>query len=134
MSPAPDESLKRAERLSRSAEYQHCYRSGRRLYGTAVNLHFRESENGGPRLGITASRKVGKSVVRHRLKRQIREVFRRWPHRRQLPAVDLVIHLKPGAGDLSFRQVRSEVEGLLGRLRSGPRRGPRGRRGKGHDS
>lgn len=127
---APDESIRKTERLLKSADFQRCYRTGRRLYGALVNLHFRENGGEGPRLGITASRKVGRSVVRHRLKRQILEVFRRWPERRSLPAVDLVMHLKPGAGELEFGELKSEVERLLKHARPGSVRQPRHRRGR----
>ena len=40
------------------------------------------------RLGITASRKVGNSVVRHRLKRRVREVFRRFEGRDSMSVFD----------------------------------------------
>lgn len=119
--PAPDESFRKTERLLRSADYQRCYRTGRRLYGAAVNLHFCHNDAASPRFGITASRKVGKSVVRHRLKRQVLEVFRRWPGRRRLPDLDLVVHLKPGAGEFEFAELRAEVERLLSRVHSGRR-------------
>ena len=70
-----------------------------------------------PRLGITASRKVGKAVVRHRLKRRIKEIYRRWQDRGQLPASDLVVHLKPEAGKSDFPALRSELLRLLSGLR-----------------
>jgi ribonuclease P protein component len=47
-----------------------------------------------PRIGVTTSRKVGNSVVRHRLKRWIKEIYRRWSGRGELAALDLVAHFK----------------------------------------
>lgn len=70
-------------------------------------------------MGITASRKVGKAVVRQRIKRRIREIYRRWPGRGGLPALDLVIHLKPEAGKSDFRGLRSELLRILGGLPGG---------------
>jgi len=69
---------------------------------------------------------VGQAVVRHRLKRRIKEIYRRWPHRSQLPALDLVVHLKPEAGGSDFPALRTELLRLLSGLREGPRnrRGP----------
>ncbi|HSL85011.1 MAG TPA: ribonuclease P protein component, partial [Thermoanaerobaculia bacterium] len=58
------ERLPREHTLRRSADYLRCYRRGRRLRGSALRLHVAGNELGHPRLGITASRKVGKAVVR----------------------------------------------------------------------
>jgi len=62
--------------------------------------------------------------VRQRLKRRIREVYRRWQDRGRLPALDLVIHLKPEAGKSDFPGLRAELLRLLGGLRE--RREPAG--------
>ena len=70
-------------------------------------------------MGITASRKVGKAVVRQRIKRRIREIYRRWPGRGGLPDLDLVIHLKPEAGKSDFSGLRSELLRILGGLPRG---------------
>ncbi len=85
---------------------------------------------GHPRIGVTTSRKVGKSVVRHRLKRWIKEIYRRWSGRAGLAPLDVVAHLKPEAKGADFGEVRQDLlvllEGLAGRRereqRSGGRR------------
>jgi ribonuclease P protein component len=105
------------ERLRRRTDYLRCYRTGRRRHGPFAILYFVPNQLGHPRLGITASRKVGKAVVRQRLKRRIREVYRRWQDRGRLPALDLVIHLKPEAGKSDFPALRAELLRLLGGLR-----------------
>ncbi len=127
--PGPrDERLRREERLRRRADYQRCYRFGRRRHAAHLVLHFIDNSLGHPRLGITASRKVGKAVARQRLKRRIREVYRRWARRARLPARDLVIHLKPGVGELDFDELRLELLGALGWLLGSQRQGhPRSR-------
>ncbi|MHC5060439.1 MAG: ribonuclease P protein component [Planctomycetota bacterium] len=43
-------------------------------------LYVAANECGYPRLGVSVSRKCGSSVVRNRLKRRVREVFRRRQH------------------------------------------------------
>lgn len=67
-------------------------------------------------MGITASRKVGSAVVRVRLKRRIREIYRRWEERASLPALDLIVHLKPEAGKSDFVSLRQELTRLWGGL------------------
>jgi len=108
-----DERLRPAERLCRRADYLRCYRTGRGRHGSLAILYFIPNELGHPRIGITASRKVGKAVARHRLKRRIKETYRRWNDRAKLPALDLVVHLKPEASAADFRTFRGEVLRLL---------------------
>lgn len=114
--PGQEERLSSQEKLRRRSEFERCYKSGRRLHGTVLTVHFVPNSLDRPRLGITVTRKVGGAVTRHRLKRQVREVYRRWSERAHLPAVDLVMHLKPGAGNSPFSQLSREVEMLLSRI------------------
>lgn len=111
-----DESLKRADRLRRRADFVRCYRQGRRRHGAFMVLHFAPNPTGSARLGITASRKVGNAVVRHLVKRRIREVFRRWSGRSRLPSLDLVVHCKPGIGRATFPETEVELKRLLSSL------------------
>lgn len=110
------ERLQRDERLRRRADYLRCYRQGRRRQGTCVALHFVPNALGHPRLGITVSRKVGRSVVRQRVKRRIREIYRRWNARRSLPTLDLVVHVHPAAATAPFATLQAELERQLASL------------------
>ena len=124
-----DERLRPDHRLARRSDFLSCYRRGRRRHGTLATIHHHPTPSGAPlsragaeaRLGITVSRKVAKkAVVRHRVKRRIREIFRRWPHRRELGAVDLVVHVKPSAARASFAELDEEIRRLLSTLVRGP--------------
>jgi len=85
-------------------------------------LYFQPSVTAEARLGITASRKVGSSVVRQKVKRRIRELFRRWPGRSALESIDVVVHVKPEAGSARFPLLRLDLERLLGTLPKFPKR------------
>jgi ribonuclease P protein component len=111
------------DRLRRRADFLRCYRTGRRRSGSLSLLYFASNETGRARLGVTASRKVGNAVVRHRLKRCLREAFRRWPMRGALPALDLVVHLKPEAARADRATFLADFERLLlGVVEKGRRR------------
>ena len=122
--PGSGERLLPQERLRRRADYLRSYRTGRRRHGALVIVYFAPNQLGHPRLGITASRKVGGAVVRQRLKRRIREIYRRWQDRGTLPPLDLVVHLKTDAGTASFHTLEAELHRLFGSLL--PRRGAAG--------
>lgn len=115
--PPAGERLHGRERLRRRTDYLRCYRTGRRRHGNLAILYHAPNDLGHPRLGITASRKVGRAVARNRLKRRIREIYRRWQDRSQLPALDLVIHLKPEAGRSGFTELRAELLRLFAGVR-----------------
>lgn len=117
------ERLAPEHRLRRRADYQRCYQQGRRLHGSLLTLHFDPNQLAHPRLGITASRKVGRAVVRQRLKRRVREIYRRWSGRSDLPAMDVVVHLKPAAAASRFQDFSSELAALLSRLAKARARG-----------
>lgn len=65
-----------------------------------------------PRLGVTASRKVGNSVVRNGVKRRIRTAFR--IHRDLLPrGSDVVVIARPGSAALGGERVAGELAALF---------------------
>jgi len=62
----------------------------------------------GSRLGITVSRKVGGAVVRNRVKRWVRESYRRFPEGRP-PSTDLVVIAKPAAAGSTYQAIAAEL-------------------------
>jgi ribonuclease P protein component len=115
----------RGDRLRRRNEFLRAYRSGGRRGGRYATLFVVANGLGHPRLGVTASRKTGKSVVRQRLKRRVREIYRRWHRRTELPPVDLVVNLKPTAAAAGFAELRQELERQMVSLLAGAERRPR---------
>src|SRR5262245_38162845 len=76
----PDERFPKSSRIRRRDEFLRLQRLGRRSTGKCFVVITAKRIQGGSRLGITASRKVGGAVVRNRVKRLIREFFRRRKH------------------------------------------------------
>lgn len=71
-----DERFGKAYRLLKRPQFLHARRRGRRAEGRFIIVYAVANDVGHPRLGVTASRKVGNAVVRNRWKRRLREIFR----------------------------------------------------------
>jgi len=87
---------------------------GRRLPTQHFLLVHRASPGPTARLGITVTRKIGGAVIRNRIKRSVREAFRRV--RLGLPPVDLVVIARRGCGGLTPTEVAGELAPALERL------------------
>jgi ribonuclease P protein component len=88
--------VKRANRLSRSRDFEAVYRQGRSVSSRFLVLYwFPQEEEAAPRFGFSVPRAVGGAVERNRIKRQLREV---WQERLgRVPAGhDYVLIVRPG--------------------------------------
>ena len=75
------------------------------------------------RLGLAISKRVSKRAVeRNRIKRLVRESFRRI--RRQLPAIDVMVMAREQAAGVVGSELLAEMDGLWQRLLAGANRNP----------
>ena len=109
--------MHRRQRLSRSRDFDAVYRHGRSVSTRFLVLYrFRREEAGEPgRLGIALPKAVGGAVVRNRLKRRLREVWRQLP---DVPAgSDFVLVGRPGLAEAvearGFDWLRERVTEVL---------------------
>jgi ribonuclease P protein component len=98
--------------VRRRPEYLTIQNRGRRTGGAHLLLF---SLPGTGRLGITVSKKVGGAVARNRVKRWVRDCFRRG--RDRFPrTLDLVVVARPGAAAAGHQAICRELQALASRF------------------
>jgi ribonuclease P protein component len=109
------EALPKERRLAKRREFVRVYETGRKHFSRYTVLFFAANGLSHSRIGITATKKLGKANVRNRLKRWTREVYRRQREPLGLDArtIDIVVNVKQNAAASSFEDFsRDLVRGL----------------------
>lgn len=119
MATTGNERLTRRDRLRSRRDFERLTREAERraspsfvVFVSTAPRRGRDGAGPRPRLGVTVSRKVGGAVVRSRVKRRIREAFRR--RRELLPlGSDVVVIARAGAAVLGSEAVAAELARLF---------------------
>ena len=105
----------RAFRLTTRRQFLAVYREGRRVGSRSFTLFGLPNETGRYRLGITVTRKVGCAVRRNRIKRILREIFRK-NLRDHRTGLDIVVNAHRGLDTTDSKKLESEFRSGIGRL------------------
>jgi len=103
--------LPRRERLRRRKDFLACYQEGKAYAQAHLVLHVRPQPSG-RRFGFVVGKKVGKAVVRNRVKRRLRAACREC-----LPVLidgfDAVFVARKNAGEADYHQLLREMQNLF---------------------
>jgi len=112
------EALPKPKRLAKRREFLRIYETGRKIFSRYAVLFFAANDLAHSRIGITTTKKIGKAIVRNRLKRWTREVYRRQraPLDLDVLRLDIVVNVKPTAADAAFHEFRDDLARALRRI------------------
>ena len=103
-----------SESLKKNRDFQKVYRLGKSYANKYLVMYILENHTEKNRLGISVSKKVGNSVIRHHLTRLIRESYRL--HEDMFDSgLDIVVIARATARNISYHEVESALM-HLGRL------------------
>ncbi len=109
------EGFPKGYRVSRSSDYQRIYNGGRKVHTGSFVLFGLANSMEHHRLGVTVSRRIGNAVVRNRVKRRFREIFRKScdniPHH-----FDFVVNAKRQCATVSFHALNEEFQAAMRRM------------------
>jgi ribonuclease P protein component len=113
-----DQCLRPEERIRKQSDFSFLYKNGRRYRGRYFNLIFLPNALDHSRMAVVVSRKVGNAVARNRIKRRVRDVYRRNKGLFK-EALDLLVVARPEIATLGGPELRSEYIQAVGSLPSG---------------
>ena len=105
--------MKFSESLKKSKDFQNVYNKGNSYANRLLVMCVLENHTDKNRLGISVSKKVGNSVIRHHLTRLIREGYRLQEDMFN-SGLDIVVIARNTAKDISYHEVESALLHLGG--------------------
>jgi len=107
--PVDSESFSRDDRLRKRREFEECYASGVRISGRFIQVFLISgASRERARLGISVPRRVGNAVARNRVRRRLREVFRRTRDLLEPHGGRVVVNARPSAAGVSFQELSED--------------------------
>jgi len=112
--------MKRFPSLKSSNDFKNVYNNGISYGNKFLVMYVIKNNCFRDRLGISVSKKVGNSVVRHRLTRQLREIFRlensQYKNNKLDMSYDIIIIVRVNAAALTYHKLESAYMRLCGKL------------------
>jgi ribonuclease P protein component len=107
-----DESFPKGARIRKRAEYLEIQRTGAAVHGhLLIGIVRRTEGRAAARIGITTTKKLGSAVVRNRVRRMIREAFRR--NRAAFsPNMDVVVVARRASIDVTSAAIAEDLAQL----------------------
>ena len=112
--------MKNFNSIKKNEEFKYIYKNGKSYANKYLVMYVSDRDTSVNRIGISVSKKVGNSVVRHRLTRLLREIFRLNEYKIS-EKKDIVLVVRVNAKNCDYRELESaflhllKIHHLLGR-------------------
>lgn len=105
--------MKRFPSIKKNSDFQNIYRTEKSYANRQLVMYVRRTDDMGRRIGISVSKKVGNSVVRHHLTRLIRESFRLNQESLET-GLDIVVVARAAAKEAEYKTIERAFLHLCG--------------------
>ena len=98
----------KSDSLKNTQQFNNVYKSGKYYANKYLVMYVLENDLSTNRIGISVSKKVGNSVVRHRMTRLVRESYRL--HENMFNSgLDMVIVIRKDAALMTYEKIESAI-------------------------
>lgn len=104
--------MKHTENLIRNEDFIEIYRNSKSYANKYLVMYVKTNEYNYNRLGISVSKKVGNSVIRHRVTRLVRESYRLSEHNIK-DGFDIIVVARVGAKGKTYTEIESALLHLM---------------------
>ena len=105
--------MKFSESLKKNKDFQNVYNNGKSYANRFLVMYVLDNHSGNNRIGISVSKKVGNSVIRHHVTRLIRESYRLQEDMFN-SGLDIVIIARATAREKKYKDIESALLHLGG--------------------
>ena len=111
-------------RIRRSADFRQVLATGRRAGDRLLLIAATPNGRCVTRVGFSVSKRVGSAVVRNRVKRRLREVFRQITAHETTngdheDSRDIIVTARPAAAQATFEELQASAARLIGKVQKG---------------
>ena len=100
--------MKHSESLKKNRDFQNVYQNGKSYANKYLVMYILENQSNKNRIGISVSKKVGNSVIRHRITRLIRESYRLQEEMFN-SSLDIVVIARAAAREAKYKEIESAL-------------------------
>ncbi|MDF2510214.1 MAG: hypothetical protein K0S04_80 [Herbinix sp.] len=104
--------MKYSEALKKNEDFKEIYRTGKSYANKYLIMYVKMNNTNSNRIGISVSKKVGNSVIRHRITRLIRESYR-LSEDNFVNGLDIIVVARVGAKGKDYNEIQSALLHLM---------------------
>ena len=104
--------LKKVNRLKKNYQFNYVYKNGTHFSQRALVLYLTTSKTKAIKVGFAVTKKIGKAVVRNKIRRQLREVVRKYlPNLKQ--NYNIILVARENVTNFTFRELENQFVDLI---------------------